>query len=99
MLHAGFDLLEDPTISTLKMSVGDLDRHKSIVKLNVPVGTEVLEVFACEFRAILGDDAMGDAKRWMRLRMNSNIYFNMVMATGLTSIHFLNLSTTTKRWV
>jgi hypothetical protein len=75
--------------------VGDCDP----VHLDVVVITEIQELLPCELGAIVGDDGDGTPKWKIMSWMKLTICLELILARGLASIHLVNLSITTSRWV
>jgi hypothetical protein len=71
----------------------------SPVHADVIIVTEIPEPFSGELSAIVGNDKVRDPKQKMLSWMKSTACLEPILARGFASMHLVNLSTTTIKWV
>ena len=60
---------------------------------------ELLEVVTCEVGPVVGDDGVGHAESVHDVQEELDGLLESIVVIGFASIHFVNLSIATSRWV
>ena len=73
--------------------------HGGAIDADVVFIAESEELFPSELRAVVHDNGVWDSKRWMTYRNNSTACSNLITEIGRASLHFVNFSTATSKYV
>ena len=74
-------------------------RHDSRIDTDVVFIAELEELFLDELRAVVRDNGVRDSKAMDDVKEEQHGLLGLDCGIGRASIHFLNLSTVTSKWV
>jgi len=73
--------------------------HGGPINVDVVFITELEEVFLVDYVSLSMIIEFGTPKRWMMSRKNSMACSNLIVEIDQASVHFVNLSTVTSKYV
>jgi hypothetical protein len=91
--------LQYQAVSMLNLPICTQVGYHGPVHPDVVAITEIQEFFPGEVSTIVGDNGVRDLKQKMMSWLKFTACLELIFARGLASIHLVNLSSVTSRWV